>query len=158
MQFPATDEPAGRNTGTAGYRKTAEYVAQEFERAGLDLNGKIIVPISGGRREIRAALLARYRTTQARAPFLTKAGVIGTISVPNPKDTDVRWEQSKLARMMPSIVLADPAIQERPNRHITLQVNPASMDQLLAGSGRTALEYLSCVRSPMSTHRCSTSP
>ena len=73
---------------------------------------------------------------QAHAPFLTKAGVIGTISVPNPKDMDVRWERSKLARVMPSIVLADPATQERANLQITLQVNPASLDKLLAGSGR----------------------
>jgi hypothetical protein len=37
--YLASDELEGRDTGSPGYRKAAEYVAQEFERAGLKAAG-----------------------------------------------------------------------------------------------------------------------
>lgn len=37
VQYLADDKLEGRNTGSAGYRKAAAYVAGEFERAGLNL-------------------------------------------------------------------------------------------------------------------------
>ena len=86
-----------------GYRLTIPEHRYD-DLAGLDLKGKIIVSISGGPKDIPAALVAHYRTAQARAPFLTKAGVIGTVSVPNPRDMDVPWERSKLVRVMPTVL------------------------------------------------------
>jgi hypothetical protein len=35
VQYLADDKLEGRNTGSAGHRKAAAYVAGEFERAGL---------------------------------------------------------------------------------------------------------------------------
>src|SRR6202161_1045731 len=35
VQYLADDKLEGRNTGSAGHRKAADYVAGEFERAGL---------------------------------------------------------------------------------------------------------------------------
>src|SRR2546425_967033 len=35
VQFLADDKLEGRNTGSEGYRKASQYVAGEFERAGL---------------------------------------------------------------------------------------------------------------------------
>lgn len=39
VEFLADDKLEGRNTGSAGHRKAAEYVAQEFERSGLKAAG-----------------------------------------------------------------------------------------------------------------------
>src|SRR5437763_3456374 len=35
IKYLASDQLQGRNTGTPGHRKAAEYIAGEFERAGL---------------------------------------------------------------------------------------------------------------------------
>jgi len=35
VQFLASDDLQGRNTGSEGHRKAAEFVAAQFERAGL---------------------------------------------------------------------------------------------------------------------------
>ncbi|HET8549442.1 MAG TPA: hypothetical protein VFL57_15625, partial [Bryobacteraceae bacterium] len=35
VEYLASDKLEGRNTGSPGHRKAAEYVAAEFERAGL---------------------------------------------------------------------------------------------------------------------------
>lgn len=39
VQFLATDDLQGRNTGTAGFDRAAEYVAEQFQRAGLRPGG-----------------------------------------------------------------------------------------------------------------------
>ncbi len=39
VEFLADDKLEGRNTGSAGHKKAADYVAQEFERAGLKAAG-----------------------------------------------------------------------------------------------------------------------
>ena len=52
--YLADDKLEGRNTGSAGYRKAAEYVAGEFERAGLQPAGtsSYFQPVKFKSREI----------------------------------------------------------------------------------------------------------
>src|SRR5947209_11616019 len=40
LEFLASDKLEGRNTGSEGHRKAAEYVAGQFERAGLKPAGE----------------------------------------------------------------------------------------------------------------------
>src|SRR3954454_19525664 len=40
VEFLASDKLEGRNTGSEGHRKAAEYVAGQFERAGLKPAGE----------------------------------------------------------------------------------------------------------------------
>ncbi|HYO82375.1 MAG TPA: peptidase M28, partial [Bryobacteraceae bacterium] len=222
VEYLASDQLEGRNTGSPGYRKAAEYVAQEFERVGLkpagdsgpfqtvrfesrvidepksslslvrdgvaqplaigddaviglrgnppspefeaplyfvgyglvvpehkysdfeglDLKGKIIVAINGTPASLPGPLVSHYRTGRAAAPYLTNAGVAGAIGVANPRFMDVPWERSKLARVMPSMGLADRSMQEGAKLQISLSLNPASLDKLLEGSGHTTEELM----------------
>ncbi len=221
VEVLADDKLEGRNTGSAGYREAARYLAGEFEKAGLkpagmtgylqpvkfrsrvvvesqssltlvrggkpeplaigddavigartglpgqldaplvfvgygltvpekdyddlknlDLKGKIVVHLAGGPASIPGALRAHYGRISERWEFLKRAGVVGVISVQNPKSMDIPWERGKLARFLPSMVLTDESLQDAPDLKFTMTMNPASMDKLLADSGYTFAEIL----------------
>jgi Zn-dependent M28 family amino/carboxypeptidase len=69
-------------------------------------------------------------------------GAIGMVSIANPKNMDIPWERSSLARFMPSMSLADPAMDETRDLKLAVTVNPAHADKLFAGSGHTFREIL----------------
>ncbi|HYO80663.1 MAG TPA: M20/M25/M40 family metallo-hydrolase, partial [Bryobacteraceae bacterium] len=117
-----------------------EHKYSDFE--GLDLKGKIIVAINGTPASLPGPLVSHYRTGRAAAPYLTNAGVAGAIGVANPRFMDVPWERSKLARVMPSMGLADRSMQDGAKLQISLSLNPASLDKLLEGSGHTTEELM----------------
>ena len=73
------------------------------------------------------------------------AGAIGTIRVANPKSMDVPWARSTLSRLQPQMSLADAALDETGGQQLSLTMNPAHMDKLLAGSGHTFAELLALV-------------
>jgi Zn-dependent M28 family amino/carboxypeptidase len=60
----------------------------------------------------------------------------------NPKNTDIPWERAALSRFMPSMSLADPAMDESQGLKLTVTINPAHADKLFAGSGHTFAEIL----------------
>src|SRR5262245_15931142 len=49
VQFLADDKLKGRDTGSAGFEKAAEYVAEQFEKAGLKASG-----VKGYRQRVEA--------------------------------------------------------------------------------------------------------
>ncbi|BAC92364.1 M20/M25/M40 family metallo-hydrolase [Gloeobacter violaceus] len=110
--------------------------------AGLDLQGKIAVVLSGGPAAIPGALRSHYGSVAERWKFLKQAGAVGLITVQNPRIMDIPWERSKLLRFFPSMVLAESALQDAPDLVLTVGMNPASMDKLLAGSGVTFAQIL----------------
>jgi hypothetical protein len=223
----ADDKLEGRNTGTPGHRKAAEYVAGEFERAGLkpagtdgyfqpvrlisreideahsslvlvrdsgkeeplvlgtdailssrvepspeleaemvfagfglsipeahhddfaglDVRGKLVVLLSGAPTTIPGPLAAHMQSAAERAAVLKGLGAIGTVSILNPKHMDIPWERAALARFMPSMSLADPAMDESRGMKLAVTINPAHADKLLAGSGHTFGEILTAADS-----------
>ncbi len=223
----ADDKLEGRNTGTEGHRKAAEYVAREFERAGLkaagtegffqavrlisreideahsslalvkgpgneeplvlgteaiissrvepapeleaemvfagyglsiaeahhddfaglDVRGKLVVVLSGAPPSIPGPLAAHNQAPAERAALLGRLGAIGLVSIPNPKHMDVPWERIALARFMPSMSLADPALDETRGMKLAVNINPAHADKLLAGSGHTFEEIVTAATS-----------
>ncbi len=225
VSFLASDDLEGRNTGSEGHRKAAEYVAQQFAAAGLQpagdtsgkngfiqpvkfdvrkvieeqsslelvrngkaealklgeeaniaargapapaaeaplyfvgygltvpdlsfddfkglpLKGKVVVYITGGPKQIPGPLLAHFSSAGERGQFLKASGAVGTITIANPKITDVPWERATLARLQPAMSLAEAALNEGDGMKIAVNFNAKHADKLLEGSGHTIAELL----------------
>jgi len=110
------------------------------EMAGQDLKGKVAVYLAGSPSEIPTALAAHYQTLAERWKELRAAGAIGIISILNPASMDVPWSRVALNRNHVSMDLADPEFNETAGLQIGVAFNPASAEQLFAGSGHTFAE------------------
>jgi len=110
--------------------------------AGQDLKGRIAVYLAGSPSNIPGPLRAHYQSQGERWAALKQAGAIGTISIANPKSMDIPWARSTLARLQPSMVLADPAFDETAGQQIAVTMNPAHADKLLELDGHTFPELL----------------
>ena len=110
--------------------------------AGLDLKGKIIVTINGGPESLPGNLRAHYGAAVERQTFLEKAGVIGLVTIQNPKTSDIPWPRTALSRFQESMSLADPSLVDMKSVKIAVTVNAAHADKWLAGSGHTIAELL----------------
>jgi hypothetical protein len=221
IQYLASDEMKGRNTGSPEHLKAAHYVAAEFERsglkpagtngylqpvkfdvkqivedqssltlvrngkkhplvlgddatlalrgdiqenteagavfigyglqvpekkyddlAGLDLKGKIVVYLAGGPGSIPGPLKSHYQAAGERWKYLKAAGVVGIATIQNPKSMDIPWSRARLARFMPAMSLADPALDETQGLRLSVTINPEHADKFFAGSGHTIAEIL----------------
>ncbi len=218
----ADDRLEGRGTGSPGHRKAAEYVAREFEKAGLkpagtdgffqpvkliareldethsslvlvkesggeeplelggdaiigtrnepaesleaemvfaghglsipevnhddfaslDVRGKLIVFLDGAPPSIPGPLAAHMQSQDERAALLKRLGAIGVLRMMNPKNMDIPWERASLARFIPSMSLANAALDGARGMKLAVTVNPAHADKLLAGSGHTFTEIV----------------
>lgn len=221
IQVLADDKMEGRNTGSEGHRKAAQYVSAEFERsglkpagtsgylqpvefnvrqldepasslaivrrgkvtplvlgddasfnlrgelapsvdapavfvgfglvipekgiddlAGLDLHGKIAVFLNGGPSSVPSALKSHYSSAAERWKAMQKAGAIGLASIANPRSMDIPWARARLARLNPTMSLADPAASETRGEQFAITVNPAEAEKLFVGTGHTFAEIL----------------
>ena len=213
----STDEMEGRDTGSEGYRKAAEYVAGQFEHygagpgngdsyfhtvdfvwrkirepessltfisndgtereitlgreakfgmgldpapeveadlvfvgyglhvpeighddlAGIDLEGKVAVYLTGGPESLTGPLRAHVRSTEERWKHMRAAGAVGQIYLPNPKHIDIPWERSKLNRLTATVTLADPGLDRTPDRQVLIIFNPEYVDLLFEGTEHT---------------------
>jgi len=110
------------------------------ELAGLDLKGKIVVYLAGSPSDIPTALASHYQTAGERWKSLRAAGAIGTVTIFNPASMDIPWSRISVNRNHPSMDLADPEFNETPGLQLGVAFNPASAQQLFAGSGHTFAE------------------
>ena len=110
------------------------------ELGGFDLNGKIVVYLSGSPADIPTSLASHYQTLAERWKALREAGAIGFIGIPNPASMDIPWARISLNHNQPSMDLADPEFQETPGLDVGITFNPASAEKLFAGSGHTFAE------------------
>ncbi len=110
--------------------------------AGLDVKGKVIVMLAGGPQSIPSALKAHYSSAGERWKALKAAGVIGMVNIPNPKSMDIPWERSSLARLQPSMSVADSKLDETQGLQLSVTLNPAHADKLFAATGHTLSEIL----------------
>ena len=107
------------------------------ELAGLNLNGKIAVYLAGSPADIPSALASHYQTAGERWKSLHAAGVVGTVSIPNPASMDIPWSRISVNRDRPSMDLAEPEFNETSGEQLGVTFNPASAEKLFAGSGHT---------------------
>jgi Zn-dependent M28 family amino/carboxypeptidase len=116
------------------------------ELAGMDLKGKIVVYISGSPSEIPTALASHYQTVAERWKALRSAGAIGIVSISNPASMDIPWSRTAMNRNHPSMDLADPAFNEMTGLQIGVVFNPASAEELFAGSAHAFAEIATLAR------------
>jgi len=103
--------------------------------AGLDVKGKVIVFIAGSPADVSSALSAHYQSGGERARTLRELGAVGYITIPNPAFMDIPWSRMTLARTRPSMVLAEPTLDDTRGLQFAATFNPADAERLFAGSG-----------------------
>ena len=114
--------------------------------AGLDLKGKIAVSFAGSPSNIPGALASHYRSAAERGKAYRKAGIIGSISIPNPAAMDIPWSRMSANRAHVSMELVGEEFNETAGEQISMVFNPAAADKLFAGSGHTFVEILNLVK------------
>ncbi len=110
------------------------------ELAGLDVQGKVVVYISGSPSDVPMALASHYQTISERWKALQSAGAIGIIAIQNPASMDIPWARIALNRNHPSMNLAGAEFNETEGLKIGIVFNPAAAEALFAGSGHTFAE------------------
>jgi Zn-dependent M28 family amino/carboxypeptidase len=113
--------------------------------AGVNLKGAVVVYVSATPKSLPGPLQAHFGSAAERWKMYRAAGAIGTISIANPKSMDIPWARSTLARLQPAMSLADPTLDEAAGQRLSVTMNPAHADKLLAGSGHTFAEILALV-------------
>jgi Zn-dependent M28 family amino/carboxypeptidase len=113
--------------------------------AGLDVKGKIVVFVTGGPADMAAPIKAHYQSGEERRRALLKKGVVGTVSIQNPKSAEVPWSRIAASRFQQRMELSDPGPEALPSLPVSVQFNAAHADLLFAGSGHTFQEVLSAI-------------
>jgi Peptidase family M28 len=221
VQFLADDKMEGRDTGSPGHAKAAEYMAQQFHAAGLqpagvdgyrqsvefhvtrideercslelvrdghsqpvrlgddailgvsmtaaerveaplmfvgygltvpelnyddladpELKGKVAVFISGGPTDMPGPIKAHYQSLEERRRAFRQAGVVGTVSIENPKAFEIPWSRIAKFRFQPRMELVDPGIDMPSGLPLGVGFNPERAEMLFAGSGHSYQEVL----------------
>jgi Zn-dependent M28 family amino/carboxypeptidase len=113
--------------------------------AGQDVKGKIVVFVTGGPSDMPGPVKAHYQSGEERRKALAKAGVIGTITIQNPKSAEIPWSRIAASRFQPHMELADPGTDAPPPLPLGILFNPAQAEMLFAGSGHTFQEILTAL-------------
>jgi hypothetical protein len=109
---------------------------------GLDVRGKVVVYLSGGPPDVPGPLLSHYQSTAERWTLLKRLGAVGAVVIQNPKNTDIPWERSTLARLQPSMALADASLDDTAGQKLSVTINPARAERFFAGTPHTFKELL----------------
>ncbi len=122
--------------------------ANHDDFAGLDVRGKLVVFLNGAPPSIPGPLAAHMQAAAERAELFSQGrlGAIGAVNIMNPANMDIPWERSSLARFMPSMSLADPALDDTAGMKLAVTINPAHAEKLLAGSGHTFAEIVEAAK------------
>jgi hypothetical protein len=110
--------------------------------AGLETKGRIAVYLAGAPPNVSAALASHYQSAAERAKTLKAAGIIGTISIANPKHMDIPWSRIAANRGQMTMQLAAPGMNDSGGMRIAVSWNPAKADILFAGTGHTIDEIV----------------
>jgi hypothetical protein len=115
--------------------------------AGQEVKGKIAVFVTGGPRDMPGPIKAHYQSSEERRRAMARAGIIGTIAIPNPKSAEVPWSRIAASRFQPHMELRDPGAGLPPPYQLTITFNPARAETLFAGSGHSFEEILAALHS-----------
>jgi Zn-dependent M28 family amino/carboxypeptidase len=141
---PHAAESVEANAVFVGYGLTVPELNYD-DLAGLDVKGKVVVFVTGGPAEMSGPIKAHYESGEERRKALAKAGVIGTISIGNPKAAEIPWSRVAGSRFQPRMELRDPGPDAAPSMQVSIAFNPERAEMLFAGSGHTFAEVLTAV-------------
>ncbi len=128
----------------AGYGlNIPEQHINEFE--GLNLKGAVVVYLSATPKSLPGPLQAHFGSAGERWQMYKAAGAIGAMTISNPRAMDIPWSRSTLARLQPSMSLADASLDETAGQQFAVTVNPAHADKLFVGTGHTFQEILAAM-------------
>src|SRR5262249_44696412 len=96
--------------------------------AGLNLKGARVAYISATPQSLPPLLQGHFGSAAERWKADLAAGAVGTISIANPKPTDIPWERSTLSRLQPAMSLADASLEDAPGLKFAVTMNPARAD------------------------------
>ncbi len=116
--------------------------ANQDDLAGVDLQGKLAVFLSARPLKLAGPLAAHLQSGEVRWRALHDAGAVGMIRIPDPRAMDIPWSRAALARFNPSMTFADRSMRPIVGLKLSLTMNPASADKLLAGTGHSMEELL----------------
>ena len=116
------------------------------ELAGLDLNHKIVVYVTGSPADIPGPLSATFSSIEERWRALKAAGAIGYIVIPNPASQEIPWSRITLNRTQPTMDLAAPEFNETGGLQLAMIFNSEKAEKLFAGSGHTFAEIASLAK------------
>jgi hypothetical protein len=125
----------------AGYGLTIPE-ANYDDFAGLDVKGKVVVYLAGAPPKVPGALASHYQSSGERTANLIKHGAIGTVNFANPSHMDLPWSRIASSRVIPAMVIEEPALDDSAGIHLGLVINPASADKILAASGHDFKEIV----------------
>jgi Zn-dependent M28 family amino/carboxypeptidase len=114
--------------------------------AGQDVKGKVVVLVTGGPGNLPGPVKAHYQSGEERRKALVKAGVIGTITIQNPKSAEIPWSRTAGSRFQPRMKLSDPGRGVAPDLAVSIMFNAEHAEMLFAGSGHTFQEILAAVQ------------
>jgi Zn-dependent M28 family amino/carboxypeptidase len=106
--------------------------------AGVDLEGKIAVVITGGPADIPGPLKSHARRDRPR--LLSERGAAGILELTAPKAIEIPWVRQTVLSSQSGMYFADPAIRDVKGEFFSASLNPASAENLFARSGRTFAE------------------
>ena len=119
--------------------------------AGLDLNGKVVVVLSGGPATISGALKSSARSE--RGKYLAERGAVGMILLTTAKQVEIPWERQVLLSAAPSMYFADSSLRDVPGPLMSATLDVAKAPLLFAGAKLdfAALSALSDASKPVPT-------
>jgi Zn-dependent M28 family amino/carboxypeptidase len=125
-----------------GYGLTIPEVGHE-DLAGLELQGKVLVVLSGGTPPgVQANLAAHAKSREELFKAYVRAGAVGVLMVRNPRMQEMPWERLVGTMAQPAMGLAEPTAQDAPELALLGTLNPLSADKVFAGSGHTFQELV----------------
>jgi Zn-dependent M28 family amino/carboxypeptidase len=103
--------------------------------AGLELNGKILVVISGGPADISGALKSHARSERSR--IASERGAVGILTVDTPKALEIPWDRRRLLGRAPGMYPVDAGVRDVAGAFLGGAFDPARAELLFARSGHS---------------------
>lgn len=110
--------------------------------ADQDVGGKIVVFVTGGPADVPGPIKAHYQSLDERRRALWKAGVAGTVAIPNPKAIERPWSRVAASRFEPKMELRDPGYDIPAPLPFTMMFNTDRAEMLFTSSGHRFQEIL----------------
>ncbi|HMA49411.1 MAG TPA: hypothetical protein VKP60_06630, partial [Magnetospirillaceae bacterium] len=118
--------------------------------AGVDLQGKIAVYMSGAPAGIPGNLQA-YARAEEFPRMLAAKGAVGALVLQSPAAMEIPWERTEQTYSLPGLYLSEPDLRRFRTPTLIGNINPASAPRLFEGSGQTfeALSALADAHQPL---------